>query len=55
MPSAAEMEAKGGLEVGETQRRMMKTIEEQALYILQLEEKYTALEQRMEVLEASKK
>jgi len=44
IPSAAEVEAKGGVEVGDLQRRMLETIEQQALYILQLEERVKRLE-----------
>ncbi|MCW5899469.1 MAG: SprB repeat-containing protein [Flavobacteriales bacterium] len=54
IPSAVEVEAKGGVEVGDLQRRMLEVIEQQALYILQLEEKYQGLEQRIITLEASK-
>ena len=44
IPSAAEVAEKGGVEIGELQRRMLETIEQQALYILQLEERLTRLE-----------
>lgn len=54
IPSAADVDAKGGVEVGDLQRRMLETIEQQALYILQLEEKYEHLEQRLHTLETSK-
>jgi len=54
IPSAAEVEAKGGVEVGELQRRMLETIEQQALYILELEAKFNGLEQRLNALETSK-
>jgi hypothetical protein len=46
IPSAAEVEEKGGVEVGDLQVRLLKVLEEQALYILQLEERINALEQR---------
>ena len=55
IPSAAEVEAKGGVEVGDLQKRMLETIEQQALYILHLEEKYQQLEQRLQTLEADKR
>lgn len=55
IPSAAEVKAKQGFEVGDLQTRMLKVVEEQALYILQLEEKYRALEQRLEAIEASQR
>ena len=38
------MEKEGGVEVGDLQRRMLETIEQQALYILQLEERVKRLE-----------
>ena len=55
IPSASELEAKKGVEVGDLQTRMLKVMEEQALYILQLEEKQAGLEQRIRALEASKR
>ncbi|MFZ1687183.1 MAG: SprB repeat-containing protein [Flavobacteriales bacterium] len=54
IPSAADVEAKQGVEVGDLQAKMLKVIEEQALYILELEERFSGMEQRMKVLEASK-
>src|SRR5690606_950354 len=51
LPSAAELEAKQGVEVGDMQRRLVQTVEEQALYILQLEEQQARLERRLEALE----
>lgn len=45
IPSAAELEAQGGVELGAMQARLLKALEEQALYILQLEERLRALEQ----------
>lgn len=36
IPSAAEVAEKGGVEVGALQRKMLETLEQQALYILQL-------------------
>ncbi|MBZ0206072.1 MAG: SprB repeat-containing protein [Flavobacteriales bacterium] len=53
IPSAAELEAKQGVEVGDLQARMLKVVEEQALYILQLEERQTQLEQRLKALETA--
>jgi len=55
IPSAAELEAQKGVEVGDLQTRMLKVMEEQALYILQLEEKQAGLEQRIQALEASQR
>jgi hypothetical protein len=54
IPSASEVDADGGVEVGDLQRRMLETIEQQALYILQLEERLQQLEQRMTTLQTSK-
>jgi hypothetical protein len=53
IPSSADVEAKQGVEVGDLQARMLKVVEEQALYILQLEEKQEGLEQRINALEAA--
>lgn len=47
VPSAKEVEEAGGVEVGNTQKILLKKIEELTLYILQLE-------QRMELLENQK-
>lgn len=54
IPSAAEVEEKGGVELGDLQKRMLETIEQQALYILQLEERMKGMEHRLENLEATK-
>ena len=54
IPSAAEVEEKGGVEVGDLQRRMLETIEQQALYILQLEERLARVEQRIGTRPTSK-
>jgi hypothetical protein len=45
IPSAADVEEKGGVELGDLQVRLLQVLEEQALYILQLEERVNALEQ----------
>jgi hypothetical protein len=44
MPSAKQLEQEGGYDVGDMQARLLKLVEEQALYILQLEERLSALE-----------
>ncbi|MBL7980794.1 MAG: hypothetical protein JNL52_03195, partial [Flavobacteriales bacterium] len=54
IPKASEVEADGGVEVGDLQRRMLETIEQQALYILQLEERLQQLEQRVTTLQTSR-
>jgi hypothetical protein len=53
IPSAAEVEEKGGVELGKMQTDMLKVVEEQALYILQLEERLGRVEQRLAGMEAS--
>ncbi len=53
-PTAAEVEADGGVEVGDMQLRLLRTAEEQMLYILQLEERISKAEldvQRIQELE----
>ena len=45
IPSAAEVAANDGVELGELQRRLLQVVEEQALYILQLEGRLKAVEQ----------
>lgn len=47
MLSAAEVEKKGGIELADSHTRLVKVVEEQALYILQLEERFKLLEQRV--------
>lgn len=47
MRSGAELDAQGGVELGDHARQLTRIVEEQALYILQLEERLTRLEQRM--------
>ena len=54
IPSAKEVDEKGGVEVGDLQRRMLETIEQQALYILQLEERLGRVEQRLGTCTPSK-
>ncbi|MBL8011613.1 MAG: SprB repeat-containing protein, partial [Flavobacteriales bacterium] len=47
MPSATEVEAQGGVELGDLQRRMLQVLEEQALYILQLKDEIDHLKARV--------
>lgn len=54
IPSAAEVDEKGGVEVGDLQKRMLEVVEQQALYILQLEERMARLEQRLATPQTSK-
>lgn len=51
IPSESEIRAAEGVELGEFQMKMLKVVEEQALYILQLEDKLHKLEARMLELE----
>ncbi len=51
IPSAADIETADGVALGDMQPRLLKVVEEQALYILQLEEKFRLLEERMKRLE----
>lgn len=44
IPSAFELEEQNGVEVGDMQRRLLQALEEQALYILQLEDRVKSLE-----------
>jgi len=53
IPSAAEVEANGGVALGDLQARLLKVVEEQALYILRLQESLEGMEQRIKVLEAT--
>jgi hypothetical protein len=48
IPSAAQVEQHDGVELGDLQVRMLKVVEEQALYILQLEERLKVMELRMD-------
>ena len=47
MPTGSTVEAEGGMEVGDMQMRLLRTVEEQALYILQLEERLKAVEAKL--------
>lgn len=53
IPSAMELETEGGVELGEMQRNLVRTVEEQTLYILQLEERLQRMEQRLQALGTS--
>jgi hypothetical protein len=46
IPSAMEVERNEGVELGDMQARLLKVLEEQALYILHLEERIKSLEER---------
>ncbi len=47
MPKGSDVEAAGGMEVGDLQMRLLRTVEEQALYILQLEERLKLVEAKL--------
>jgi hypothetical protein len=51
IPSAAEVERNEGVELGDMQVRLLKVVEEQYLYILQLEEQQEQMEHRIKALE----
>lgn len=47
IPAEAELRSNGGVAVGDMQARLVQVVEEQALYILQLEERLQDLEKRV--------
>ncbi len=51
MPPASEVEANEGVEIGDLQLRLLKTVEEQQLYILQLHAELQVLKTRLNALE----
>jgi len=53
-PSAEEVKANEGVEVGDLQLRLLRTVEEQQLYILRLHEELTAMKVRLAHLEAQR-
>ncbi len=53
MPKGADVEAAGGMEIGDLQMRLLRTVEEQMLYILQLQEELAAMKSRVAALETS--
>lgn len=46
IPSAAQIEAEGGFDLGEMQRKMLEKIEELSLYVIQLNKQIAQLEQQ---------
>lgn len=54
IPAAAELEVKGGVALGAMQRDLVRTVEEQALYILELEERLRDFERRLTQVEENK-
>jgi len=55
IPSAASLEAQGGVEVGEMQRLMMEKIEELTLYVIDLKKENEQLKTQMTALEKAQK
>jgi len=53
MPSAREIEEKGGYHVGEIQKKTLEKVEELSLYIIELNNRMKALEQENKELKAS--
>lgn len=51
MPSAKEVATNEGAEIGDLQSRMLKNVEEQALYILQLKAEIDSLRARLDEME----
>lgn len=51
IPSAKDMQTKGGQDVGEIQRQMLEKIEELTLYLIELEKKNQVLYDRLKALE----
>jgi hypothetical protein len=51
MPSAKEVEQNEGFEVGEMTLKLLRTVEEQALYIMELEERLSKITARLDALE----
>lgn len=52
IPSAASIEAEGGIELGEIQRKMMEKVEEMMLYILQQQAQISAQAEELEAVKA---
>ena len=54
IPSAGDVDTKGGIEIGDLQTQIVRNMEEQALYILQLKDELDELKDRVRTLEATK-
>jgi hypothetical protein len=52
IPSAADVTAEKGFEVGDMSRRLLEKVEELTLYIIQLKKENTSLEERLKKLES---
>jgi transposase len=50
MPAACEVE-EGGMAIGEMQGKIIEKVEEQALYIIQLNNKIKELEKKIEAIQ----
>ncbi|MCB0588566.1 MAG: hypothetical protein KDD06_24955, partial [Phaeodactylibacter sp.] len=51
IPSAQEVEARGGVDVGEMQRKTLEKVEELTLYLIELKKENEELKERLLVLE----
>lgn len=51
MPSAEEIKKNEGFELGDMQQKLIKTIEEQTLYIIELQKQLDELKKKFENLE----
>ncbi len=54
IPSAEDVACKQGVEIGDLQTRMLKVMEEQALYILQLEERLQRMEATLKTIQGTR-
>ncbi|HMP92361.1 MAG TPA: hypothetical protein PKD90_05785, partial [Phnomibacter sp.] len=54
IPSAADVQAQNGIELGEMQRKMLEKLEEMSLFIFELNKKNKQLEAEIEKLKAGK-
>jgi hypothetical protein len=54
LPSQAEVEAAGGVPLGQTQVKLLEKIEELTLYLLELKKQNAVLQRRVDILEAKK-
>jgi hypothetical protein len=51
IPSATEIKKNEGFEVGDMQKKLIKVVEEQALYIIDLQKQLDEVKKRLENLE----
>ena len=53
VPSAAEVKAEGGIDVGEMERILLEKVEELTLYMIEMKKENDALKQRIELIETN--